>query len=244
MQMALGFVHDWPSNSVDPCDFRYATNGEGELMGRSHFDPADGPRLMRGILENPADDQPRLSYSDWLEERGDLEQAAIIRLQCEISRLESILKSSKTDEIETAKLKLNSLYDIESQKLISNGYYRLGIKGMNATYVRGFVSEIQLTCEQFLAHAEQLFREHPITRVVLTDVIMRFVNADGIELNGKLPDDLLKHLRYESTSTWLNGRRFLTYDSSEHAAKDALSDACVAYGRQLAELPPLEVVHQ
>jgi uncharacterized protein (TIGR02996 family) len=41
--------------------------------------------LMRGILEEPAEDLPRLVYADWLEERGNA-HGEWIRLQCHLAR--------------------------------------------------------------------------------------------------------------------------------------------------------------
>lgn len=45
--------------------------------------------LLRAILEHPEDDVARLVYSDWLEEQGQAERAAFIRLQIRIATLES-----------------------------------------------------------------------------------------------------------------------------------------------------------
>ncbi len=42
-------------------------------------------RLLRAIAEDLYDDAPRLVYSDWLEEHGDLERAEFIRFQCELA---------------------------------------------------------------------------------------------------------------------------------------------------------------
>jgi uncharacterized protein (TIGR02996 family) len=44
---------------------------------------SDGDALFRAILENPADDMPRLLFADWLSENGRPERAEFIRLQCE-----------------------------------------------------------------------------------------------------------------------------------------------------------------
>jgi uncharacterized protein (TIGR02996 family) len=44
---------------------------------------SDGEALFRAILENPADDMPRLLFADWLQENGKPERAEFIRLQCE-----------------------------------------------------------------------------------------------------------------------------------------------------------------
>lgn len=43
--------------------------------------------LLRAILEDPADDLPRLAYADWREETGDDDRAEFIRVQIELSKL-------------------------------------------------------------------------------------------------------------------------------------------------------------
>jgi uncharacterized protein (TIGR02996 family) len=40
----------------------------------------DREALLRAIIENPADDAPRLVYADWLDEHGDPDRAEFIRL--------------------------------------------------------------------------------------------------------------------------------------------------------------------
>jgi len=42
--------------------------------------------LYQNILANPADDESRLVYADYLEERGD-PRAEIIRLQCDLAKM-------------------------------------------------------------------------------------------------------------------------------------------------------------
>src|SRR5262245_48097600 len=41
--------------------------------------------FLRAILENPADDGPRLVYADWLQEYGD-PRGEFIRVQCELAK--------------------------------------------------------------------------------------------------------------------------------------------------------------
>src|SRR5262249_54909259 len=48
---------------------------------------SDGQAILRTIVENPADDAPRLVYADWLEEQGRPEPAQFIRLQCALYRM-------------------------------------------------------------------------------------------------------------------------------------------------------------
>jgi uncharacterized protein (TIGR02996 family) len=48
----------------------------------------DGNALYRAILEAPDDDAPRLIWADWLDENGDSDRAAFVRLQCEWANLD------------------------------------------------------------------------------------------------------------------------------------------------------------
>src|SRR3954468_6061525 len=40
----------------------------------------DGDALYRAILDQPDDDAPRLVWADWLDEHGDPDRAAVVRL--------------------------------------------------------------------------------------------------------------------------------------------------------------------
>jgi uncharacterized protein (TIGR02996 family) len=54
--------------------------------------PTDHPEwaaLLRAICAEPEDDTPRLVAADWLEEHGDPDRAALIRLQVELARLKA-----------------------------------------------------------------------------------------------------------------------------------------------------------
>jgi uncharacterized protein (TIGR02996 family) len=51
---------------------------------------SDGDALLHAILDDPADDTPRLVYADWLEENGDASgrlRAEFIRLQMELAQI-------------------------------------------------------------------------------------------------------------------------------------------------------------
>jgi uncharacterized protein (TIGR02996 family) len=45
--------------------------------------------LLAAVRADPADDLPRLVYADWLEERGEVERAELIRVQVELSLLQA-----------------------------------------------------------------------------------------------------------------------------------------------------------
>ena len=40
--------------------------------------------FIEAICADPDDDAPRLVFSDWLEEHGNIDRAEFIRIQCEI----------------------------------------------------------------------------------------------------------------------------------------------------------------
>src|SRR3954451_5218968 len=42
--------------------------------------------FLQAILDEPDDDTPRLVFADWLDERGDVGRAGVIRVQCELAR--------------------------------------------------------------------------------------------------------------------------------------------------------------
>ena len=41
--------------------------------------------FLADIIENIADDAPRLVFADWLEDNGDPARAKFIRLQCQLA---------------------------------------------------------------------------------------------------------------------------------------------------------------
>ena len=49
--------------------------------------PADRDSLLRGVIEQAAEDAPRLVYADWLDEHGEADRAEFIRVQCELDAL-------------------------------------------------------------------------------------------------------------------------------------------------------------
>jgi uncharacterized protein (TIGR02996 family) len=48
----------------------------------------DGDALYRAIMDAPDDDAPRLVWADWLDEHGDPDRAAFVRLQCQWAALD------------------------------------------------------------------------------------------------------------------------------------------------------------
>ena len=120
------------------------------------------------------------------------------------------------------------------------------LTNMDSGWTRGFISSIRMTCDEFMRHAGDLFRRHPITEVTLADKIPQ-----------QLPDDTTGRYSWHVTDFFrsyfysyvpvdlfvLIGMRHGDFEvctpsfrTSQEAA-DALCRACVDYGRKLANLP-------
>jgi uncharacterized protein (TIGR02996 family) len=176
---------------------------------------SDGESLYRAILAAPGDDAPRLVFADWLEERGNLERAELIRHMVHFPRDRAGYRPPNPA----------SIYWPDAPPWI--GY---GVR-------RGFVAEIGLSTPLFLAHAADLFDRHPITRVNLLD-------RQALPLpDGAVAVTASKHLG--AAHNWpveLLPEGTIRLFSSMGRAARALSDAAVAFGRRAAGLPPLESV--
>ena len=179
----------------------------------------DGEAILRAILENPADDTARLVCADWLEENRKSRRAGFIRAQIATGRSAEFV----------------------------GGHDCLGWHpathecGDKATFAvrRGFVAEVRLPLAAFLAHAEALFRAHPVERVVLTDREPRDLGYGWCWYNG--PGDVAPD--YLPIPIWRdNGgdpdcTRWVRAFPED--CRRALGLRCVAHGRELAGLPPL-----
>jgi uncharacterized protein (TIGR02996 family) len=199
---------------------------------------ADGAALIRAILEDPADDLPRLAWCDWFDEQegiGDyarVESSRAVRLGLRFHRYP----------------------------------YRAVIDGVTWIRQRGFVFRVELTVGDFLERAESLFREHPITEVRLTcrkpsegllNTVRDFSSTNRRVFSWLSTDDDSdwREHRYPGSDRLIpsviadhfkgqrgENPRWVNYDSAGEAFAD-LSHGCVAYGRRLAGLPDLTAPH-
>src|SRR6516162_9578044 len=119
---------------------------------------SDHDAFLRGILENPADDSPRLVYADWLEERAD-PRAEFIRVQCELAKLPP--DDPKWDALEQREWDLlrqhEAAWTADIKSLVTEWQFH-----------RGFVDTISLGARAFVDHAEKLFQRAPIRHTTLT----------------------------------------------------------------------------
>lgn len=156
----------------------------------------DGAAILQAILDDPADDLPRLAYADWLEESGgDLARAELVRVQIRLHRLrfgqgEQAFLQEHIDSLQQRESELiekHSLSWFDSDDWRFHGdWYGIGFvkngdgttnhggwhdnKGyILADMTRGFVSHITCTLAEWEQHGPALCATQPVTRVELTD---------------------------------------------------------------------------
>lgn len=113
--------------------------------------------FFREIVAAPEDDAPRLIYADWLEERGD-PLGALIRIQCELARLE-------TEGPRYVDLRLEEWNLLHEYGAEWDGTLPKWVSAFERR--RGFVERVALPYGKFHERAELLFDEHPIRDLTL-----------------------------------------------------------------------------
>jgi uncharacterized protein (TIGR02996 family) len=117
--------------------------------------------FVESIVEAPDDDAPRLIYADWLEEHGDPDRAALIRVQIELAGLPE--GDSRREELERREDELLTEHE---------GRWTAPLRAVlledvaTPVFHRGFVEEMifwgRAGTEALVAHANDLFRLAPL----------------------------------------------------------------------------------
>jgi uncharacterized protein (TIGR02996 family) len=117
--------------------------------------------LVAAVIAEPEDDLPRLVYADWLDEHGESERAEFIRVQIENPSWHcSFNNADGKPQIDT-KLMNRHGYDWLGRWLYQNG-------GRYWGWRRGFIDEIAVSAEDWLAICDDLLPQHPVRKVHLT----------------------------------------------------------------------------
>ena len=135
------------------------------------------PEFLTAILENPADDDPRLVYADWLDERCD-PRGEFIRVQCRLARVVSKDKCLFELEIREGEL----LHEFAET-------WAGAIAGLVDWWAfhRGFVEEIGTAADRFLAHADCLFCQAPILEIHFSSIGHHLESLAGSPYLGRVP---------------------------------------------------------
>jgi uncharacterized protein (TIGR02996 family) len=118
--------------------------------------------FQQAILQAPEDDVPRLVYADWLEENDQPARAEFIRLGCRLASLpENDRRRGPFEDRELALLETHGdNWRAQIPRSLPAGEMR---------FRRGFLERLDITAEQFLAHANDLFRVAPIVELRLRE---------------------------------------------------------------------------
>jgi uncharacterized protein (TIGR02996 family) len=195
-------------------------------------------RLLGAVLADPADDTARLVMADVLEEAGGWERAEFIRDQTE-------WRPGSTDwDLLDRNLEVWCPWFGRHDEL---GFARLTNYGLKVTHAggqvtrwaKGFIHSVDCTLADFRAHAQAIFRAHPVEYVRLTCREPRaIVTEDRYGWYGPgffplgQPDDLPMQVMDIMAG---RGGRYRFFRSRDEAL-GALSAACVRWGRLLAEI--------
>jgi uncharacterized protein (TIGR02996 family) len=126
--------------------------------------------FLKTIIENPEDDTPRLVFADWLEEHGETERAAFIRLQCELSH--TALNSERYRHLFPREVELRKrckeawmTEDVGEPVLpfITRCYYERGFT--RCYYERGFVYWLRALGDTLLYTNGRIFQRAPLRRL-------------------------------------------------------------------------------
>jgi uncharacterized protein (TIGR02996 family) len=148
----------------------------------------DWPAFMAAIVADPDDDTVRLAAADFLEEHGEADRAAFIRIQVELARLEAAGegKSLEVDHLrakERAFLGPLSMYRAlwaaeECPELVKlglgardggrNSLETMSVDGAHRlTWHRGFVEAVTCPFSEWLLHGSHVRSKQPVREVVL-----------------------------------------------------------------------------
>lgn len=108
--------------------------------------------FLQAILANPDDDQLRLIYADWLEERAD-PRGEFIRVQVELAGPKP--EPQRAHELFVREKELLASHEAEWVR-------PLGSLLHGWTFRRGFLHEVQMSCGTFLSQAPALFQAAPV----------------------------------------------------------------------------------
>ncbi len=242
----------------------------------------DHDSLLRAITDNPAEDTPRLMYADALDERGwkgDRERGEFIRVQVGLARMVppsdcdgtfcdgSLVVCQNCKEWKSLYRREKELAEMmvprdprgsgATSRQTQGRYYfaECGCPLAGFSLRRGFLEQITVTTEDFLAHAAEIFTRHPVERVTLAgknpqpqhtgrfgwcsfeecfnDPVWFSGSNPATPSEYQLPDSIFGEMKLDTETLEHSNRTWVMY-RTDPLARQAASDACVDFGRQAA----------
>lgn len=141
----------------------------------SPYDHPDWTALLAGIVAHPDADLPRLVAADWLEEQGDPDRAAFIRLQCERERNDSQELKWHEERYRNSPVCLPRWAEEACPSLVRfdfSGGTGLGLSYIGAekvTFRRGFPERVTCTAEEWQRYGALAVPRQPIRSLLLRE---------------------------------------------------------------------------
>ena len=169
--------------------------------------------FLQSICESPDDDAPRLIYADYLEEHGQEERAEFIRVQCRIDNINVELMSHEAcgDErcpgcAERRTLRrrerelLGSPYGVSGVLIVRQPRpeWAGGVRDIlpwdrdSWTFRRGFIEEIELRIDEWVARGRDLRAAAPLRVVRLNCESAAFENSVNLSFARAMHNALLR----------------------------------------------------
>ena len=123
--------------------------------------------LLEAVLAEPDSDVPRLVYADWLDEHGDPARAELIRLQCDLAKLEAAGDLWGEERAEK-RHRARCLLARSGRRWLPS---LEGTEGISwAGFERGFLCAVRARSAAALEQAAPLLRSlAPVTDVILSE---------------------------------------------------------------------------
>lgn len=221
--------------------------------------------LLNTIIANPADDAPRLIYADWLDEHddqmscptcnGDLRmKLAVMYAKCPTCNGAGRVPNLFAERADFIRKQLE-LPDVDNcfcgvDGVFSDAHYKFDFRLAQITvdgsyihkrfvYRRGFVYKIACTMNSWLDNGPEIVRDHPITRVEITNKKPSYYGdfawyhqLHGGDQMDSLPDGIFRRLYYGKKTHILNANAYsLLYSDDANKCFDDLSQACIAWAK-------------
>jgi uncharacterized protein (TIGR02996 family) len=113
--------------------------------------------LLRAVIDQPAEDAPRLVYADWLDEHGDTDRAEFIRTQIALVRGPD---PAKTADLRRRERELLAAHEAE---------WTVPLRGVvrRARFERGFPERVSVPAD-VIAGAGKIFKLAPVRHLIVT----------------------------------------------------------------------------
>lgn len=205
---------------------------------------SDREAILRAVLDDPADDLPRLAFADWCEENGFQHRAEFVRMmvRCTYGDLCGHTMESFESRLHLLRRVLwpDRPDGFEGMPMWGDDFN--GLAG-SWKWHRGFVHLVRCPTDCWLRNGPAICSAHPIERVELTDRApamfldggggmgwVQGLPGDGADAPQYLiPGDIYRLLDAVPCRTAAKRTRKVWHDRP--AALDALSGACVRWAK-------------